>query len=198
MHAPCGRGAAAAAALAAVVAAVAAAGGAAGRSASCRRISPRSCSESCALCSTRRSETGVAGAGEQEDRVREMASRDPRIHFLGFRNQTELPSLYAASDVLVLPSKYAESWGLVVNEAMAMGCAAIVSNRVGSSADLIEGRDTGLIVPADDPVGLAAALQQCVDDRELLARWQANVRPVITSHTPEQAARGVHEAVWAP
>jgi glycosyltransferase involved in cell wall biosynthesis len=145
-----------------------------------------------------RADVLMIGAGEQQDRVKELAALDPRIHFLGFRNQTELPSLYAASDVLVLPSKYAESWGLVVNEAMSMGCAAIVSDRVGSSADLIEGRDTGLVVPAEDPGALAAALQQCVDDRELLALWQANVRSVIEPHSPERAAQGVREAAWAP
>ncbi|MCH2171328.1 glycosyltransferase family 4 protein [Myxococcota bacterium] len=140
----------------------------------------------------------MVGAGEQANQVEELAERDPRIHYLGFRNQTELPSFYAASDVLVLPSRYAESWGLVVNEAMAMGCAAIVSDRVGSSADLIEGRDTGLVVPANDPEALTVALQQCVDERERLSLWQRNARSIIATHTPEQAAQGVREAAWAP
>src|SRR5262249_27029363 len=57
--------------------------------------------------------------------------------FLGFRNQTELPAFYALADIFVLPS-VDETWGLVVNEAMNAGCAIVVSDRVGSGADLVK------------------------------------------------------------
>ena len=51
--------------------------------------------------------------------------------FAGFRNQSELPRYLAAADVLVLPSDAGETWGLVVNEAMACGLPAIVSRAAG-------------------------------------------------------------------
>ena len=45
----------------------------------------------------------------------------PPASFAGFLNQTEISKAYVAADVLVLPSDYSETWGLVVNEAMASG-----------------------------------------------------------------------------
>ena len=54
-----------------------------------------------------------------------------RVRLLGFVNQSELPSVYRSSDVLVLPSEY-EPFGVVVNEALLCGCVAAVSDRVGA------------------------------------------------------------------
>jgi glycosyltransferase involved in cell wall biosynthesis len=50
---------------------------------------------------------------------------------------------YVASDCLVLPSDNGETWGLVVNEAMACGLPALVSDQVGCCADLIVPGETG-------------------------------------------------------
>jgi glycosyltransferase involved in cell wall biosynthesis len=59
------------------------------------------------------------------------------VYRLGFRNQSELPAIYGACDVLLMPSDY-EPWGLVVNEAMACGMAVVVSDHVGAGPDLAE------------------------------------------------------------
>ena len=105
-----------------------------------------------------------------------------RIHFAGFRNQSELPAYYAASDVLVLPSE-AETWGLVTNEAMACGLACIVSDAAGCGPDLIVEGKTGYRYPPGeiqtlcdclltaisrpDPAALAAAIQDRVQKYSL-------------------------------
>jgi glycosyltransferase involved in cell wall biosynthesis len=60
----------------------------------------------------------------------------PRASFAGFLNQTEISKAYVAVDVLVLPSDYGETWGLVVNEAMASGLRSVISNRCGCAVDL--------------------------------------------------------------
>src|SRR3954468_2363509 len=60
----------------------------------------------------------------------------PNASFAGFLNQTEISKAYVAADVLVLPSDYQETWGLVVNEAMASVLRSIVSDRCGCAADL--------------------------------------------------------------
>jgi glycosyltransferase involved in cell wall biosynthesis len=60
----------------------------------------------------------------------------PPASFVGFLNQTEISKAYVAADALVLPSDYSETWGLVVNEAMASGLPCIISNRCGSAPDL--------------------------------------------------------------
>lgn len=88
------------------------------------------------------------GAGELENELRNFVRRENLpAHFAGFKNQTELPACYAAADVLVLPSDGGETWGLVVNEAMACGCPAIVSEAAGCAPDLIVEGKTGFIFP---------------------------------------------------
>ena len=47
------------------------------------------------------------------------------------------------SEVVVLPSAYGETWGLVINEAMASGKAVIVSKKVGCAIDLVKERING-------------------------------------------------------
>jgi glycosyltransferase involved in cell wall biosynthesis len=64
---------------------------------------------------------------------------DPRppATFAGFLNQTEISRAYVAADCLVLPSDTGETWGLVVNEALASGLPCIVSDACGCAEDLI-------------------------------------------------------------
>jgi glycosyltransferase involved in cell wall biosynthesis len=104
----------------------------------------------------------VAGAGDEERAVRDAAqAAGVRVHALGFVNQTEMPRVYAAADCLVVPSAF-ESWGLVVNEAMATGLPAVVTESVGCAPDLV-GRGTGEVVPAGDVQALGAALARLRD-----------------------------------
>lgn len=85
-------------------------------------------------------------------------NQKPRASFAGFLNQTEISKAYVAADVLVLPSDGRETWGLVVNEAMACGLPAIVSDAVGCAPDLIEDCKTGFTFPLGDDSALAKRL----------------------------------------
>lgn len=97
-----------------------------------------------------------AGDGDLRNALEIRAAGRRTIHFLGFRNQSELPGLYAASDVFVLASAR-EPWGLAVNEAMACGTAVIVSDQVGCARDLVD-QSCGAVVPCGDADSLATAL----------------------------------------
>ncbi|MFN9661102.1 MAG: glycosyltransferase family 4 protein [Cyanobacteriota bacterium] len=81
-----------------------------------------------------------------------------RHHAMGFQNQRELGRFYALADVLLLPSREGETWGLVVNEALQFGCGVICSDRVGSAADLVAGRPWGRVHASGDAEGLAASI----------------------------------------
>lgn len=77
------------------------------------------------------------GAGVLESHLKSKFLKHPNIHFVGFQNQKAMPIWYRVGNVLCLPSRGpGETWGLAVNEAMASGCMAIVSNRVGCGEDL--------------------------------------------------------------
>ena len=60
----------------------------------------------------------------------------PGASFAGFLNQTEVSRAYVAADCLTLPSDFGETWGLVVNEALASGLPCAISDHCGSSLDL--------------------------------------------------------------
>ncbi|MDQ8004883.1 MAG: glycosyltransferase family 4 protein [Pedobacter sp.] len=68
--------------------------------------------------------------------VNSCKENELNISITGFLNQTEIPKAYAVADCLVLPSNFGETWGLVVNEAMASGCQVIISNSCGSAEDI--------------------------------------------------------------
>jgi glycosyltransferase involved in cell wall biosynthesis len=100
----------------------------------------------------------VVGSGPLERVCRAAAEKlGVRVAWAGFRNQSELGSAYAAADCLALPSGI-ETWGLVVNEAMASGLPCVVSDRVGCAPDLVLPGATGEVFPAGDAAALAAAL----------------------------------------
>jgi glycosyltransferase involved in cell wall biosynthesis len=101
----------------------------------------------------------VAGSGELEPKLRAAAAASGiRLHLLGFRNQTEMPAAYAASDCLVLPSDGRETWGLVANEALACRRPIIVSSACGCAPDLAGDGSVGRTFPVGDPQALADAI----------------------------------------
>jgi glycosyltransferase involved in cell wall biosynthesis len=92
-----------------------------------------------------------------------------RVRFAGPRIGADLNRSYAAADLLVLASR-AETYGMVVTEALARGLP-VVATDVGGVAEAL-GRATGgmrpgLLVPPDDSDALAAALRTWLDDTEL-------------------------------
>jgi glycosyltransferase involved in cell wall biosynthesis len=101
------------------------------------------------------------GDGEERSEILARASRADIAAFVsiaGFVNQAELPAWYAAADSLVLPSDARETWGLVVNEAMAAGLPVIVSEAAGCSPDLVREGQNGFIYPCGDVPALTDRL----------------------------------------
>ena len=126
---------------------------------------------------------------ELEVRAQELGLAG-RVHFLGFRNQSQLPAVYCASDLLVLPSEY-EPFGVVVNEAMLCGCAIVVSDRVGAGRDLVKAGENGFIFPCGDRNALAAILSETLSDQKRLHRMGANARRRMETWSPNENIQGL-------
>jgi glycosyltransferase involved in cell wall biosynthesis len=136
----------------------------------------------------------IVGSGPEQAVVKARAEAlGVPLRMLGFVNQSELPSLYAASDVLVLASD-SETWGLVVNEAMAAGLPAVVSDAVGCVDDMIEEGLTGYSFPCGDVPAFAAALDRARDLRAL-PECQAALARKTVQHSPRTAAEAAVSAV---
>lgn len=113
--------------------------------------------------------------------------------FAGFVNQTEMPKAYAISDVLVLPSRR-ETWGLVVNEAMACGLPAIVSDRVGCGPDLIRPGMTGHVFPCGEVDALAGKMEGIIR-RKSAVKMGEEARHHVADFSVVRAAEGILKAV---
>ena len=95
-----------------------------------------------------------------------------RVCFAGPRTEADLDSSYAAADLLVLASR-AETYGMVVTEALARGLPVVAADVGGLTEALGYGAGgirPGLLVSPEDPAALGAALRAWLDDAELRGR----------------------------
>jgi glycosyltransferase involved in cell wall biosynthesis len=101
-----------------------------------------------------------------------------RVSFPGPRTGADLGRSYGSADLLVVASR-AESYGLVVSEALARGLPVIAAEVGGVVEALGEGTATtrpGLLVAPEDPVALADALSAWLGDAELRKRFRRAAR----------------------
>ena len=101
-----------------------------------------------------------------------------RVSFSGPRTGAELDRGYAAADLVVLASR-AETYGMVVTEALARGLPVVATDVGGVIEALGRGTDgirPGLLVPPDDSAALGAALRAWLSDAELRGRLRRAAR----------------------
>jgi glycosyltransferase involved in cell wall biosynthesis len=145
----------------------------------------------------------LVGVGAALDSIATGGSlplRDAGIFGLDAVGPSELRDMYAAADVLVLPSvrtrTFREPWGLVVNEAMNRGLPVIASDAVGAVAGgLVRDGFNGLVVPAGDSGALAAAIGRLASDPALRARLGKAAAEDVRAYSHDAWARGFSEAL---
>ena len=138
----------------------------------------------------------IVGDGDLRTACEDLAGelKVPAI-FTGFTNQSQIARAYRASHAVVLPCDAGETWGLVVNEAMACGRPAIVSDLVGCAEDLVAGQNTGCVFPHGDVSALADVLQHLSQDRERVLQMGRMAHQRVQQYSPRQAAEGIQRAV---
>jgi glycosyltransferase involved in cell wall biosynthesis len=145
----------------------------------------------------------LAGDGPERGAVTEILRRDgceSATVFLGSVANPDMPAIYQAADISVLPS-FLEATSITGLESMATGLP-LVGTRVGGIPALIDDGETGLLVAAGDAAGLAAAIRRLCDNPAERARFGAAARrkvleqfawPVVTARTVEYYER----VLWA-
>jgi glycosyltransferase involved in cell wall biosynthesis len=111
----------------------------------------------------------LIGAGPSRRALEELARElhvDRRVHFTG--QLVEAENLHQFFDVSVLCSR-SEGFPNAVIEALAAGCP-VVATPVGGVPEVISDRQTGLLVPVDQPDALAASVQELRGDAALRKR----------------------------
>ncbi len=105
----------------------------------------------------------------------------------------DIEAVYAAADVMVLPSLMRESYSLVTREALTRGIPVVCTDTLGPEEVVDHGRN-GLVVPAGDDRALAAALRSLVDDPDLLGRLRAGCRPPPAVRSLDDQVDGLERA----
>jgi glycosyltransferase involved in cell wall biosynthesis len=117
-----------------------------------------------------------------------------RVVFLGFVNQTQLPDVYRAADVLVVSSDY-DACPVVVCEAMICGCPVVLSDQIRGRLDIVVHDETGFVYPCGNVEALASILRQVVSNPEQLRRLSAAARQRMETWSPRQNIEGHLEAI---
>lgn len=119
----------------------------------------------------------LVGCGPEEQRLREQAHTAgvaERVHFAGEVSDEELPALYGAADVFVLPSHLrSEAFGIVQLEAQAASLPIVCTELGTGTSYITQDGITGLVVPPADPPALAQALDTLLANPEMARQMGA-------------------------
>jgi glycosyltransferase involved in cell wall biosynthesis len=120
----------------------------------------------------------LAGDGPEEAEIKARCIHygvHSNVMFLGYRSDTQ--RLFAAADVVVLPSRI-EGLPLVAVEALAAG-RPVIATAVGGTPEVVIHEETGLLVPPDNSICFAEALDRLLSDPELRVRLGTRGRALV-------------------
>lgn len=123
----------------------------------------------------------LVGNGIKEPLLKSLASNSKtanNIHFLDFKNQSYMPTLYQAADLYCLPS-LSETWGLAVNEAMACDRAVLVSDMVGCAVDLVKEKCNGAVFKSESIDALVSCLDELTHSKNITEAYGKHSASII-------------------
>jgi glycosyltransferase involved in cell wall biosynthesis len=129
----------------------------------------------------------IVGTGPEEQKLKALAGGDRRIQFLGVKSPDELVGIYQSADIFVLPSN-TESFGKVLIEAGAAGCALLATKTPGASG-IIENGKTGMLVEICDEQGLKNALEKLILEPNLRAALGEAAQEMSKKYDAEDGIR---------
>lgn len=115
----------------------------------------------------------IAGAGDQEENLKNLAKKNVDIKFIGYIEDKEKAKYFSIADFFVFPTHY-DSWGLVINEALYYGLPVISTDKAGA-IELMEKGKNGFIIPDNDVDALVRSMKKLLDDPKLLTKMKENV-----------------------
>lgn len=116
------------------------------------------------------------------------------VHYVDHLGLETLKKYYIAADLLVLPTR-CDTWGLVVNEAMAFGLPVITTTSCVAGLELIRNGINGFLVKSEDSLELHEKIKYCFDNPELCKEMGSNNLEKIKSYTYENMSRTIHSAL---
>lgn len=137
----------------------------------------------------------IIGIGPEESNLRQQANRleiGDRIHFVGAKVEKELVQLLNAHQILVVPSRWQEPFGIVALEGIACGCV-VVGSEGGGLKEAIG--DCGPTFPNGDVQELTQTLVELLTDTSKLSTYRANAASHLSRHTSKAVAKAYLEVL---
>ena len=133
----------------------------------------------------------IVGNGDLEPALKKAATSDKRVILMDFQNQQQMPVIYRVADLVFLPSTGpGETWGLVLNEAMACGKAIVASSKVGGAIDLIE-EQNGLMLDFDDTTAIDGFIEKALQNSFVLKQMGLQSEEKIKQYSFDNIVSGV-------
>lgn len=109
------------------------------------------------------------------------------VHYVGFKSKKDLVEYYMAADLFILLSR-GDVWGLVVNEAMAVGLPVISSDRCIAGMELVVNDESGYVVSLDDVSNISGKVVNVFSDERKLNQMRDKSLEIIRGYTIEKMA----------
>jgi glycosyltransferase involved in cell wall biosynthesis len=140
----------------------------------------------------------LAGNGSLEASLKEEFGSNKNIMFLPFVNQSLMPSLYNMANIFVLPSKGpGETWGLAVNEAMAVGKAVIISDKCGCVNNLVSHGNNGFKFASENEIDLVEKLNYFAQNASAATDMGQNSLSIISKMNFQNVCLSLETAIMA-
>jgi len=138
----------------------------------------------------------IVGYGPQKQELLNICQKEKvgDVYFSGHVEVDQMPKMYGLANLFVLPSTE-ETWGLVINEAMASGLPIITANKVGASVDLVKNGENGYVVKGGNVNELYKAMKKIVENPMLLSKMGKRSQSLIKNFGPDSAAKGFLKAI---
>lgn len=126
-----------------------------------------------------------------EARLRSEIGTDTRISYIGYRSDVQ--NVYRASDIVVMPSRWGEPFGLINIEAGASR-KPMVSTRDGGIPEIIRHGENGFLVERDDMAGLVRYARMLIEDKALRLRMGQRAREIVEQSFTDMPVRTLEHA----
>ncbi len=134
----------------------------------------------------------VCGDGPERGAIEDLIGQldlGSSVHLLGEVTGIEaITKQLAGCKALVLASTRDETWGLVVNEAMAAGCPVLVSKQCGCARDLVEVGINGFLFDGENPDELAQHMLRLLANNDLVEAMGERSKQIISGFSPARFA----------
>ncbi len=136
----------------------------------------------------------LVGGGPQEDLLRRKVQGLDGVFFAGYQPSDRLPVFYGLASCLILPS-VSETWGLVVNEAMASGLPVLVSHRCGCVAELVRPGLNGYLCDPYDVASMTRSMTVMSSASVDLVTMGEASRQIVALFTPDTWAQSLADCI---